>query len=101
MSRYANPPLATIAVPTVEMVITAARVIIDRIRGDVTIPSQADSAALPPDRAEFRLTRVRPRDLQLTHFVGGNPCEFHDVARRITFCLHSASYIELCVLHGH
>ncbi len=40
MSRYANPPLTTIDVPTVEMGITAARVITERIRGDVTLPKR-------------------------------------------------------------
>ncbi len=40
MSQYANPPLTTIDVPTVEMGITAARVIAARIRGDATLPKR-------------------------------------------------------------
>ena len=40
MSQYANPPLTTIDVPTVEMGITAARVIAARIRGDKTLPKR-------------------------------------------------------------
>ena len=38
MSQYANPPLTTIDVPAVEMGITAARVVAQRIRGDETLP---------------------------------------------------------------
>ena len=40
MSRYANPPLTTIDVPTVEMGIAAARIIAQRIRGDSTLPKR-------------------------------------------------------------
>ena len=40
MSQYANPPLTTIDVPTVEMGITAARIIAERIRGDSTLPKR-------------------------------------------------------------
>ena len=40
MSQYANPPLTTIDVPTLEMGITAARVITERIRGDTTLPKR-------------------------------------------------------------
>jgi len=40
MSQYANPPLTTIDVPTVEMGITAARIITQRIRGDDTLPKR-------------------------------------------------------------
>ena len=40
MSRYANPPLTTIDVPTVEMGITAARIIAQRVRGDATLPKR-------------------------------------------------------------
>ena len=40
MSQYANPPLTTIDVPTVEMGITAARIIAARIRGDATLPKR-------------------------------------------------------------
>ena len=40
MSQYANPPLTTIDVPTVEMGITAARAIAARIRGDQTLPKR-------------------------------------------------------------
>ena len=40
MSRYANPPLSTIDVPTVEMGIAAARIIAQRIRGDSTLPKR-------------------------------------------------------------
>ena len=40
MSQYANPPLTTIDVPTVEMGITAARVITERIHGDTTLPKR-------------------------------------------------------------
>ena len=40
MSQYANPPLTTIDVPTVEMGITAARIITERIRGDATLPKR-------------------------------------------------------------
>ena len=40
MSQYANPPLTTIDVPTVEMGIAAARIITERIRGDNTLPKR-------------------------------------------------------------
>ena len=40
MSQYANPPLTTIDVPMVEMGITAARVITQRIRGDSSLPKR-------------------------------------------------------------
>ena len=40
MSQYANPPLTTIDVPTVEMGITAARVIAQRVHGDDTLPKR-------------------------------------------------------------
>ena len=40
MSQYANPPLTTIDVPAVEMGITAARVIAQRIRGDDSLPKR-------------------------------------------------------------
>ena len=40
MSQYANPPLTTIDVPTVEMGIAAARIITERIRGDRTLPKR-------------------------------------------------------------
>ena len=40
MSQYANPPLTTIDVPTVDMGITAARIIAARIRGDKTLPKR-------------------------------------------------------------
>ena len=40
MSQYANPPLTTIDVPTVEMGITAARIIAERVRGDTTLPKR-------------------------------------------------------------
>ena len=40
MSQYANPPLTTIDVPAVEMGITAARIITERIRGDNTLPKR-------------------------------------------------------------
>ena len=40
MSQYANPPLTTIDVPTVEMGIAAARIIAERIRGDKTLPKR-------------------------------------------------------------
>ena len=40
MSQYANPPLTTIDVPTLEMGITAARIITARIRGDKTLPKR-------------------------------------------------------------
>ena len=40
MSQYANPPLTTIDVPTVEMGIAAARIIAGRIRGDRTLPKR-------------------------------------------------------------
>ena len=40
MSQYANPPLTTIEVPAVEMGITAARVIAQRIRGDDSLPKR-------------------------------------------------------------
>lgn len=38
MSQYANPPLTTIDVPTVEIGIAVARVILARIHGDKTLP---------------------------------------------------------------
>ena len=38
MSQYANPPLTTIDVPTVEIGIAVARVIVARIQGDTTLP---------------------------------------------------------------
>ena len=40
MSQYANPPLTTIDVPMVEMGVTAARVLAERIRGDQTLPKR-------------------------------------------------------------
>ena len=40
MSQYANPPLTTIDVPTVEMGIAAARVMAARVRGDTTLPKR-------------------------------------------------------------
>lgn len=40
MSQYANPPLTTIDVPTVEMGIAAARIIEQRIHGDRTLPKR-------------------------------------------------------------
>ena len=40
MSQYANPPLTTIDVPTVEMGIAVARTIAARIRGDTTLPKR-------------------------------------------------------------
>ena len=40
MSQYANPPLTTIHVPTIEMGITAARVMAARIHGDTTLPKR-------------------------------------------------------------
>ena len=40
MSQYANPPLTTIDVPAVEMGITAARTLAQRIRGDTTLPKR-------------------------------------------------------------
>ena len=40
MSQYANPPLTTIDVPTVEMGIAAARMLAARIRGDTTLPKR-------------------------------------------------------------
>ncbi len=40
MSQYANPPLTTIDVPAVEMGVTAARVIAQRIRGDDSLPKR-------------------------------------------------------------
>ena len=40
MSQYANPPLTTIDVPTVEMGIAAARTLAARIRGDATLPKR-------------------------------------------------------------
>ena len=40
MSQYANPPLTTIDVPTVEMGIAAARTIAARVRGDTTLPKR-------------------------------------------------------------
>lgn len=38
MSQYANPPLTTIDVPTNEIGIAVARVIVNRIQGDTTLP---------------------------------------------------------------
>jgi len=38
MSQYANPPLTTINVPTVEMGIAVARTLMGRIHGDTTLP---------------------------------------------------------------
>ncbi|MBR3017567.1 MAG: LacI family DNA-binding transcriptional regulator [Clostridia bacterium] len=40
MSQYANPPLTTIDVPTVEMGIAAARAMAARVRGDTTLPKR-------------------------------------------------------------
>ena len=40
MSQYANPPLTTIDVPTVEMGITTARVLVSRIQGDTSLPKR-------------------------------------------------------------
>lgn len=40
MSQYANPPLTTVNVPTFEMGITAARVLMDRIKGDSSLPKR-------------------------------------------------------------
>lgn len=40
MSQYANPPLTTIDVPTIEMGIAAARTLAARIRGDTTLPKR-------------------------------------------------------------
>ena len=40
MSQYANPPLTTIDVPTVQMGVTAARVMAARVRGDDTLPKR-------------------------------------------------------------
>lgn len=40
MSQYANPPLTTVNVPTFEMGITAARVLMDRIKGDTSLPKR-------------------------------------------------------------
>ena len=40
MSQYANPPLTTIDVPTVEMGIAAARTMAARVRGDTTLPKR-------------------------------------------------------------
>ena len=40
MSQYANPPLTTIDVPTVEMGIAAARTMAARVRGDATLPKR-------------------------------------------------------------
>ena len=40
MSQYANPPLTTINVPTFEMGITAARVLMERIKGDTSLPKR-------------------------------------------------------------
>ncbi len=59
MSQYANPPLTTIDVPTVEIGIAAARTIAARVRGDATLPKriilpsvlvERDSVAAPADR---------------------------------------------------
>ena len=40
MSQYANPPLTTIDVPTVEMGVAAARTMAARVRGDTTLPKR-------------------------------------------------------------
>ena len=40
MSQYANPPLTTINVPTYEMGITAARILMSRIKGDTSLPKR-------------------------------------------------------------
>ena len=40
MSPYANPPLTTIDVPTVEMGIAAARTMAARVHGDTTLPKR-------------------------------------------------------------
>ena len=40
MSQYANPPLTTIDVPTVQMGIVAARTLAARVRGDKTLPKR-------------------------------------------------------------
>ena len=40
MSQYANPPLTTIDVPTLEMGITAARVMAEPVHGDTTLPKR-------------------------------------------------------------
>lgn len=40
MSQFANPPLTTIDVPTIEMGIAAARAIVARIQGDTTLPKR-------------------------------------------------------------
>lgn len=40
MSQYANPPLTTIDVPTLEMGITAARTLVARIQGDTSLPKR-------------------------------------------------------------
>lgn len=40
MSQYANPPLTTIDIPTIDIGITVARALIARIQGDTTLPKQ-------------------------------------------------------------
>ena len=40
MSRYANPPLTTISVPTEEMGRVCAKVLVERIRGDKSLPKR-------------------------------------------------------------
>ena len=40
MSKYANPPLTTIDVPTIDIGITVARTLLSRIQGDTTLPKQ-------------------------------------------------------------
>ena len=40
MSQYANPPLTTIDVPSAEMGIAAARMLVARIHGDATLPKR-------------------------------------------------------------
>ena len=40
MSQYANPPLTTIDVPTIEMGIAAARTLAARVHGDTTLPKR-------------------------------------------------------------
>ena len=40
MSQYANPPLTTIDVPTIEMGIAAARTMAARVHGDTTLPKR-------------------------------------------------------------
>lgn len=40
MSLYASPPLSTIDVPTREIGETAARLLIDRMKGDASLPKK-------------------------------------------------------------